>query len=377
MKWSHLFGKTHEGTTERLLQLAGGYFASYILTGYFVKHFLSRDPGFPGMSGIQFLLYSTLISSFFCVSLVIIWKWYKFKSNNFTTVLGITMPKEFLYIIPSGVLTAVIIPTTTLLYTFKGVSVMVAMIIMRASVIIASRLVDTIQIHQGILRKKVYWEENVAILFAIGAISLKLVLGKHGGFDFLNNFAFMTIFLSYIISYAIRIYIMNYYKNTRPKNVIYDYKGFFAIEQISASATIVIATVIILTVAAAPGSVIGQFQEAFHNPHPKWALAALGGIPFGIGAFFSVFLFMFKGRTATFAGLSNRLTSLIAGTCATILAAQLIPSKHMPKQEDWIALLFVLIAVFFLGLSEKKRTKELLAAREIETEEDDKNAKSS
>lgn len=370
MKWSHLFEKTHEGTSERLLQLAGGYFASYILTGYFVKHFLSRDPGFPGMSGIQFLLYSTLISSLFCVSLVIIWKWYRLKSSNYTTFLGMRMPKEFLYIVPSGVLTAVIIPTTTLLYTFKGVSVMVAMIIMRASVIVASRIIDSIQIKQGILHKVVYWEENVAVLFAIAAISMKLIFSKTGDFDFIHNFAFMAIFLSYIVSYAIRIYIMNYYKNTRPKGAIYDYKGFFAIEQISASATIIITTIIVLTVATTPGSVVSQFQDAFHNPHPKWMLAAFAGIPFGIGAFFSVFLFMFKGRTATFAGLSNRLTSLIAGTFATMLAARLIPSKSMPKGEDWLALLFVLIAVFFLGLSERKRTKELLREKEIEPEEE-------
>jgi len=40
---------------------------------------------------------------------------------------------------------------------------------------------------------------------------------------------------------------------------------------------------------------------------------------FGAAAFFSVFLFMFKGRTATFAGLVNRLTSLVAGTTSTVI----------------------------------------------------------
>ena len=60
-------------------------------------------------------------------------------------------PSELLYIVPSGICTAVVIPTTTLMYMLP-ISVMVAMVIMRASVIIISRVVDAIQIHQNILR---------------------------------------------------------------------------------------------------------------------------------------------------------------------------------------------------------------------------------
>ena len=370
-KPSHLLRKTHEGTTERLLQLAAGYFGTYVITGSLVKFFLAaKEQGGMGMTGIQFLMYSTLASSLFCISLVIYWKWYKFKSNNYTNFLGINMPKEFLYIIPSGVLTAVIIPTTTLLYTFNGVSVMVAMIIMRASVIVVSRIIDAVQIKQGLLHKKVYWEENAGVIFALSAIALKLVLVDKGDFDFINNFAFMAIFLAYILAYAIRIYIMNYYKNTRPKNAIYDYKGFFGIEQISASVTLIISLTIILLVSTNPESVVEQFQQAVSQPHEKWFSAIWAGIPYGIGAFFSVFLFMFQGRTATFAGLTNRLTSLIAGTVATLVVWQWL-GNNPPKPQDWCSLTFIFIAVYFLGLAEKKRTKELVKAHEIVEEEDD------
>ncbi len=67
---------------------------------------------------------------------------------------------------------------------------------------------------------------------------------------------------------------------------------------------------------------------------------------------------MFKGRTATFAGLVNRLTSLIAGTAATLLFA-LIWDGEYPEAEDWITLGFILIAVAFLSKAEKKRSAEL------------------
>ncbi|MCK5584015.1 MAG: hypothetical protein KAI33_09495, partial [Elusimicrobiales bacterium] len=219
------------------------------------------------------------------------------------------------------------------------------------------------------LHKKVYWQENAGVVFALSAIALKLVFVEKGDFDFINNFAFMSIFLAYIFAYAFRIYIMNYYKNTRPKDSIYDYKGFFGIEQISASATLIISMIIILLVTATPGSVIDQFQQAASQPHEKWFSAIFAGIPYGIGAFFSVFLFMFQGRTATFAGLTNRLTSLIAGTVATLVVWQWLDMRA-PNMLDWGALAFILIAVYFLGLGEKRRTTELLKAHEIVEEED-------
>ena len=389
--------KTHDGTTERLLQLALAYFGTYILTGIFPKYFMNRAPGYPAMNDVQYMVYSTLFSSLFCVSLVIAWKWYKFQSQGRITVLGLTFPKEFLYIIPSGVCTAVVIPTTTLMYLLP-ISVMVAMIIMRASIIIISRVIDSIQIRQGILTKTVYWEENVAVGFALFAVALQLLnfkgsiclMQESGGaaaclkqlfyfdpnnFAFITNVTAMTILTSYIIAYAIRIYIMNYFKNTRTKGVPYDNKGFFAVEQIYASATMILAALAVVYFMtpdpANPKDFVANFQSSFSVPHAQWFKAALAGIPYGIGAFFSVFLFMFKGRTATFSGLVNRLTSLIAGTIAT-LAVFFLMAAAPPKMEDWIGLVVIFIAIYFLSLAEKKRAGELAKTHEVEPETDGK-----
>jgi hypothetical protein len=120
---------------------------------------------------------------------------------------------------------------------------------------------------------------------------------------------------------------------------------------------VVAALVLVLPVRPDAGGAAGQvaaFQRAVHTPHPQWAPAALGGLPYGIVAFFSVFLFMFKGRTATFAGLVNRLTSLVAGTSATVLFHLAFGGKA-PSNEDWLSLLFILIAVGFLAAAERRR----------------------
>jgi hypothetical protein len=83
-----------------------------------------------------------------------------------------------------------------------------------------------------------------------------------------------------------------------------------------------------------------------------------------MAAFFSVFIFMFKGRTATFAGLVNRLTSLVAGTTATLLSFFIFGAKF-PSPADWCSLALILVAVGFLSLAEKKRVSEMAKANEI------------
>lgn len=467
--------KTHEGTTERLLQLSFGYFALYVLTGFLAKYF----DKVLGVGGTTYTVFNTMGSMLIPTGVVLALGWYKFKSTDYTTVLGVRMPREFLYIVPSGICTAVVIPTTTLMYTLP-ISVMVAMIIMRASIIVISRIIDEVQIRQGILTKKVYWEENIAVVIALFAVALQMLNFKgaaaaaqasgagafipalfvidKANFDFIGNAAAMTILTFYLIAYTIRIYIMNFYKNTRPKGAIYDTNGFFAIEQVTSFSALLIAGVIFFNVvnkapsvpfvpaapapaaaadaaperqalasaaaaaekllvsdaakftaeergaaeaalaAAAPlladakakpedmkaaadaldkpvkdvkRSFAYQFSNALQNPPSKWGITMISGLPFGIAAFFSVFLFMFKGRTATFAGLVNRLTSLIAGTVATLFVFWIIPGQKMPKPEDWTGLVLMFVAIYFIGRSEKKRACELAKAHEIEPEKDD------
>ena len=80
-----------------------------------------------------------------------------------------------------------------------------------------------------------------------------------------------------------------------------------------------------------------------------------------IVAFFSVFIFMFKGRTATFAGLVNRLTSLVAGTTATLIQ-WLAFAGHLPRASEWIALGLIFVAVGFLAVAERRRAREVMTA---------------
>jgi hypothetical protein len=73
---------------------------------------------------------------------------------------------------------------------------------------------------------------------------------------------------------------------------------------------------------------------------------------------------MFKGRTATFAGLVNRLTSLVAGTTATLISYFIFKGRF-PSAADWASLALILVAVGFLSMSERRRIVEMVAAKEL------------
>jgi hypothetical protein len=166
----------------------------------------------------------------------------------------------------------------------------------------------------------------------------------------------MTILVLYTLSYAVRLYIMNWYKNTRQPDKT-DNRGFFAVEQISASLTMVLIGAFFFfapqLINWQPAQII-DWREAILQPNQA---AILSGIPYAAVAFTSVFLFMFKGRTATFAGLANRLTSLTAGILATLLLWRFF-GLRFPSVADWIAVLFVLIAVYYMRKAELKRMAE-------------------
>jgi hypothetical protein len=332
---------------------------------------------------MAYLVNNTLGSSVFVLALILAFGWFRLRSNRLVRFGPLTVPVEAAYIIPSGICTAIVIPTTTLMYTLP-ISVMVAMVIMRGSVIVISRAVDAVQIRQGILRKRVYAEENWAVVFALLAVAAHVVLlplvawleargiaagaalsiqpgDAKGSFDFLGSRAAMTILGSYIVAYSIRIYLMNYFKNTRAKGVPQDNKGFFAVEQIAASLSMIGLTAFLLAAVPAADPRMADVRASLAAPSVP---AVIAGLPYGLVAFFSVFLFMFQGRTATFAGLVNRLTSLLAGTAATLLTHFAFGSK-MPNARDWVSMAFILVAVAFLTRAERRRVAELAAERPV------------
>ncbi|MCM2321798.1 MAG: hypothetical protein NDJ90_00885 [Oligoflexia bacterium] len=345
--------QSQSGSTKTLLQLCLGYFGFYILTGIAVKYYTDLSPD--RISQIAFLFNNTAGSNILVLLVVFAVGMHKAGSQKLFS-------RDSLPILYSGICTAVVIPTTTLMYLLP-ISVMVAMVIMRGSVIIISRLVDEIQIRQGILKKKVSWEEDLAIVFALMAVGMNLLLPGKGKFDFVGHPAAMVILTSYLTAYFIRLYIMNYFKNSAVGLKINN-QAFFAREQVVATLTLVLVTLGLVAsprLFAVESPAVLEFQGAVFAPS-FWPM--MSGIVYGAVAFFSVLIFMFRGRTATFAGLVNRLTSLVAGTTSTLLLAYFFGTR-MPSSMEWMSLLWIGVAVGLLTRAELKYAGKKLAVAPV------------
>lgn len=350
-----------DGSTAQLLLYSTCYFVLYVATGVLIKYFTELGPTDVKVPQFAFLWYSTIGGGLTCLTIVAILRWARrFESTGMVTWVGIRIPQEFAWMIPSGICTAIIIPGTTMMYSFEGLSVMVAMVIMRGCVIVIGRAVDAIQLRQGILTRRVYWQEDAATLAAIAGVGVVMFWGKAEGIPFWRHPVALGTLVLYVVAYAIRIYIMNYYKNTRTEVGRGDNRGFFGVEQAFASLGILAAAAVIAIGVYGGGWVETRSVEVAGAMAVPRANVVAAGIPFGLAAFFSVFLLMFKGRPATFATLVNRLASLMAGTVATLILWKAFGGKS-PKPSEWASLACVLVAVGFLTWAELRRRREQTA----------------
>ncbi|MCX7648589.1 MAG: hypothetical protein N2Z60_08260, partial [Elusimicrobiales bacterium] len=88
MNWLKIFGQTEDGSTERLVQYSFLYFAMYVIYTMMTKRMQLAY----GVDGTVFTVYNTMGGMLICVLVVLIFKWYKFKSSNYIKLLGINMP---------------------------------------------------------------------------------------------------------------------------------------------------------------------------------------------------------------------------------------------------------------------------------------------
>jgi hypothetical protein len=331
-----------------LLVLSFGYFISYIGTGIAVKYFTGKpELGFMGLTSMEYLVYSTAFSSVFCVSIVLLNGWHKRAKLS---------KNERIVLLLSGACTTFIIPVSTLILSLP-ISVMVAMVLMRVSVIIASRLIDFILEVQGLQHKEISWQENIAVFFAIGAVLVKMFMTPVGSYHFTFE---ATVFMAfYFIAYLIRLYIMNRAKLQGIAGQKLDQRLYFGIEQMFASGFLFLigATVYLLELLnpASTGKLGIEFSQTIANPNTHWIEASFAGTPYGFVAIFSVFLFLYPGKSATFTGVTNRLVSLIGGTASSLIL-YLAFDAPFPPLEDWYALAFILLAIIFLAWGSQKES---------------------
>jgi len=327
------------------------YYVFYSFFGVTPKYWMKKA----GMPGMSFSVHSTIGGMFFAMMIVFALGWHR-RMRDISTkprLFGI-FTAETVITLPSGICTAVVIFTTTYMYTLGAV--VVAMIIMRGSLLVIGRLVDLLLQILGVREQNVYWQSTVAVLFGLGAVLTiaYMAWGKGGGL--LAKPAARITMIAYVGAYAVRQFIMAWYKE-KNKGDNYDMIAFFGAEQFWAFMSTLVFCVCVFGAVSLGGWENQPAQNAFAAFRHVDGVAVLSCLPYGAIAFVSVFIFMFEAGSATFNVAINRFTSLLAGFTATYVAYRWLGQRWL-KDFEMLALVILVMGFAFLFWAAFRRAME-------------------
>ena len=169
-------------------------------------------PGVPlGLVGLE-ILPASIIGTVLTVPLIItLAGWWP--HARIGRIAGIPLPVTTPEIALSGVGLALIIGSTTVAYTFKGISIVLALILMRGGLLIMAPLVDSAY------RRRVRWFSWAALIMSFTALGVSLGAAKDKSLPFL---AFLNLSV-YLTGYGLRTPLMTKLAKVEHRDVTRSY----------------------------------------------------------------------------------------------------------------------------------------------------------
>lgn len=298
---------------------AFGYFACYAPYSALTKVISQgRLPGMThALTGFEILPVTTIASLCGMLVFMIATGWWKLAGRR--TILGASVLSPGRWTFLSGLCTAAIIGTTTLAYTFSGVSIVFMMLLMRGGVLVIAPVVDAVS------RRKVRWSSWAALLLCLGA--LLVALSETKSYE-LTLIAAVDVII-YLASYFVRLRFMSRIaKSERSEDSI----RYFVEEQMVATPAIVLT--LVLLALFGEGSICLEIRRGFTGIATSGAV--LGGITVGLlsqgtGVFGG--LILLDRRENTFCVPVNRASSVLAGLLASVALMLVIGAPPVPPSE--------------------------------------------
>lgn len=319
---------------------AMGYFLAYAPYSALTKAMSSGAlPGVPErITGIAILPVSTMAS---LVGMALfLWGTGWWRSATQFQFAGRSWPRATRYTVLSGLCTAVILMTTTLAYTFEGVSIVFVMLLMRGGVLVMAPLIDKLS------GRAVRWYSWGALLLSIAA--LLVAFAERTGYDITATCA--TNVGLYLLAYFIRLQFMSRLAKSTTRG---DNRRFFAEEQLVATPAALV--LLGLMAALGPEALRHEIVDGFTGLGAGAALAwgaVIGLLSQGTGIFGG--LILLDGRENTFCVPVNRASSILAGVVAAYLLV-LFMDKAPPGATELIGAALVVAAILLLTLGPKFR----------------------
>jgi len=316
---------------------AVGYFLSYVpysaLTKALSKGMLPGAEG--GLDGLELLPATVMTSTVGMLAFLTIAGWWGDATQR--QIGGLSLPTPTRWTLISGLCTAGIIATTTLAYTFGGVSIVFMMLLMRGGVLVIAPIVDAIS------GRTIRWFSWVALALSLGALGV--AFSERGGWA-LTLTAGLDITI-YLTAYFFRLSAMSHLAKTDDPAVT---RRYFVEEQMVATPAVV--TALALTAFLGSGAAAESLRAGFTTFFDRGAVYV--GVAVLIGLFsqgtgiFGGFILLGKQENS-FCVPVNRASSILAGVVASAALAVLLGASPTSTHQ-LVGAGMVLLAVLFLSL---------------------------
>lgn len=332
--------------------LAFGYFAAYTPYSMLAKS-LSKglwegmDGPFHGFAMLPPAVSASVVGMIIFLSVS---RWWKYATRR--KVFGFTIPSPTPWTFLSGLCTGAIIMTTTLAYTFTGVSIVFVMLLMRGGVLILAPIVDLLT------GRKVRWFSLVGLLLSLSA--LVVAFSEKGGYE-ISLICAIDISI-YLGSYFVRLRFMTRLAKSDDPNAN---KRFFVEEQLVATPSALLTLVILaLALEGELGDHIRYGFTGFWSGPIVFPTLIVGFLSQCTGIFGG--LILLQPSENTFCVPVNRSSSILAGVMASIGLAVLF-QQSMPSAFQLAGASLIIFAIVFLTIppAMEKRKKR---AEQAETE---------
>jgi protein-tyrosine-phosphatase len=316
---------SHRRFKLRIWWLALAYFAFYVPYSFLIKIVTNRF--WPGVdetvSGFR-LLPGVVIAVAILLPLIITYQgWWKYVTRR---------PRRL--VVLSGLGTAIIIGTTTLNFTFTGVSIIFALLLMRGGVLIMAPMVDLLY------RRRVRWFSWVALGLTVPALLVALVDVNNYR---LTPLAALTIG-AYLAGYLLRIPCLTSMAKTQDDETTHRY---FVEEAVAAIFFLI--TIPVLFAWFGQGGPILELRQGFVDLRgsgvaiPALLIGALYASLYCFGT-----LIYLDCRENTFCIPLNRSSSLLAGVVASFALALLF-GLAAPSEAQLASAAMIVVALLFLS----------------------------
>ena len=258
--------------------------------------------------------------------------WWKYAGRREFFGYQIPFPRPLTFL--SGVCLATIMGTTTLAFTFGGLSIVLVLVLLRGGTLVIAPIVDRI------VGRRVRWFSWTAMFVSLAAVLMALSDAS----SYTLTLAAVIDIAAYLASYFFKLQFMSRLAKTDERSATLRY---FVEEQIVASPLLVVTLVVLALIGY--GDVMLGFRTGLTSfvTTPGAVYAALVGFSYAALCVCTTLIFLDR-RENTFCVPMHCGSSMLAGFTATAILASLY-NLSGPAMVQNISAGFIIVALGFLS----------------------------